>query len=106
MTEPEGKFSICADVVCKSVGGGKNAILLNIDNGYYYVLNEVAMMIWDGIKEGMTSAEMVATITNEFEVDRQQARADLRSFTGQLVKESILRAGRDDLASRGEGSEG
>jgi hypothetical protein len=106
MMEPRTRYRICADVVCKPVGDGDKAILLNIDNGYYYVMNEVAMRIWDGIKQGETTGAIVTAIVDEFDVKSERAQDDLQKFATQLQDEGIVKAYQDGRDAAEEGMQG
>ncbi len=66
------------------------AVLLHLDNGVYYTLNEVGSMAWE-LFDGVTSSEaIVATITEEYEVDTETVREDLRELLKDLATEGLV----------------
>ncbi len=54
-----------------------------------YVFNEVGARIWELVEAGRSQAAMVASLTAEFEVDPERARADLSTFL-EVLREAGL----------------
>lgn len=75
------------DVIFRTVG--TEAILLNLEGGLYFGLDDVGTRIWtllanhDG--EGVSRQ-----LTDEFDVTLDQARADVGSLIDQLVGRGLL----------------
>ena len=53
-------------------------------------LNETAANIWNYIAEGKSEDEMVAAMMNEYEVEEQQLRADIKKTVGILVAQGLV----------------
>ena len=66
------------------------AVLLDLDSQSYFGLDPVGTVIWEGISQSKTEAEIVEMITTEFEVDAEVARRDLRAFIEKLQKDKLI----------------
>ena len=54
------------------------------------VLNPVSKVIWEHLAEGTTEEELLQAITDEFDVELQEAKADLAEFLNELRKYNFL----------------
>lgn len=54
------------------------------------ILNEMARFIWEKIPEARDEGELLDFILDEYEVEREVAKADLEEFLGILRKEKII----------------
>ncbi|HEX6718858.1 MAG TPA: PqqD family protein [Pyrinomonadaceae bacterium] len=59
-------------VVATDFDGGEG-ILVDLNTKKYYQLNETAMVVWKGLENGKTVAEIVADITANYEVAPERA---------------------------------
>lgn len=66
------------------------AVLLNLDNGMYYSLNQVGTVIWELCDGHRTLAEILEKVCERFEVDGDQARQDLLTISSQLIEQKLL----------------
>ena len=67
----------------------EEAVVLNLDNGHYYVLNETGRRIWE-LLDGRRSLEQIAAqICREYEVGEQQALADVLKLVKELAAEGL-----------------
>ena len=53
-------------------------------------LNETAANIWNYIAEGKSEDEIVAAMMNEYEVEEQQLRADIKKTVEILVAQGLV----------------
>jgi hypothetical protein len=70
-----------------------SAILLHLDNKFYYSLNETGSLMWQLIEKSggsMTMAAMVEALCEHFDVTPEQARADAKEFIEDLAKEGLV----------------
>jgi len=67
-------------------------VLINLDSGYYYSLNEVGCFIFNQILKNKGIDDILDEIEGHFEVSQGKAREDLEEFMGTLEKEQIIRA--------------
>jgi hypothetical protein len=66
-------------------------VLLSIENGEYYNMNEVGSRIWILLEQPRTVAALLETLLAEFEVERAQCEREAQAFLGQLLKDKLLR---------------
>lgn len=66
-------------------------VLLSIENGEYYNMNEVGSRIWALLEKPMTVAALIEQLLAEFEVDRATCEQEAAVFLEQLQKDKLLR---------------
>jgi len=65
-------------------------VLINLETGYYYSLNEIGRFIFNRIYRGLNLEAILEGIIIDFQVSEDSAREDLDSFIRTLEEESIL----------------
>jgi hypothetical protein len=65
-------------------------VLLNVETGTYFGLDEVGALIWGLITEELDDEAIVTRITSDYDVDDMQARSDLHAFVDQLTAKGLL----------------
>lgn len=53
------------------------------------VLNETGKFFWNLLEKGGTEEEIVSSVCDEYEIDAQTVKSDLRDFTEYLKKHSV-----------------
>ncbi len=77
------------------------AVVLNLDNGHYYVLNQTGRSIWELLDGQRSVAQLASLICEEYKVDQQQALADVGKLMGELAAEGLVeKRQRQGLGSR------
>lgn len=66
-------------------------VLLSIENGEYYNMNEVGSRIWELLAKPLTVAALIDQLLTEFEVDRETCEKEAMAFLDQLQKDQLLR---------------
>jgi hypothetical protein len=84
----ETRLSIPPQVMSRLVGD--ETVLLNLSSGTYFGLDKVGKRIWETVSDGQDLAQTIAVITSEFDVDEDQAEADVIEFTSELVERGLL----------------
>ena len=74
-------------VACQ-VGG--EAVILHLDEGVYYGLNEVGARVWQLVQEELTVAEIVDAIVAEYGVDRAQCLGDIQELVAGLAEHKLV----------------
>lgn len=82
------KFKIPDNVLFQEVDG--EAVLLSLDEGCYYGLDELGTRIWKLIHQDLDRDQVVAAIVAEYEVEPEQARGDLDAFLSDLRESSLI----------------
>jgi len=86
---PEKKYSINSDrVVWRDIEG--EAVILNLDTGYYYNLNAVGSLIWQLLEEKKDISKIIETISKDYNISANRAKKDLDSLISDLKKEKLL----------------
>jgi hypothetical protein len=81
-------FKIAENVLFQEVDG--EAVLLSLDEGCYYGLDELGTRIWKLINQDLDSEGVVAAIVEEYEVEADQARRDLDRFLTDLRESGLI----------------
>ena len=68
------------------------AILVNLETGSYYSADQVGAVIWDGIENGMSVAQIVDAVTHAYAGDVADKQARVEAFLEQLQKERLVLA--------------
>ena len=69
----------------------EDTVLLDLDAGMYFGLNEVAGVAWSIIKEGTTVGALRARLLEEFAVEPEQLDTDLEELLVQLRDRRLIR---------------
>ncbi len=67
-------------------------VLLNLDSGHYYSLNESGRRIWELLDGKNTIPDIVNIICNEFDIEQKKAADDINSLVDDLLKEKLASA--------------
>ena len=84
----DAKLSIPPQVMSRLVGD--ETVLLDLATGVYFGLDGVGKRIWESVAEGNDLRQAVADIVAEYEVDEEQAQADVIEFASDLVTRGLL----------------
>jgi hypothetical protein len=75
-------------VLAESTAG--STVLLAVDSGTYYELNDVGSYVW-GVCDGTrTLAEIVALVVEEYDAPPETVEVDVRALVGELAREQLL----------------
>ena len=81
-------FKASRDVLFQEVGG--ETVLLDLASEQYFGLDEVGTRIWQLLNEGLGPGEMVDTLLDEYEVERERLEADVRELLGSLLEAGLI----------------
>lgn len=74
-------------------------VVINLEKGSYYCSLGVGAYLWQCLQQRADLATIEAAVVQGFGVAPERARADLRSFLGQLQREGLVRPARPDEAT-------
>ena len=74
-------------VVAQTVEG--QAVLLNLDNGSYFVLNDTGTEIWERV-DTMTAAEISNQLARIYAATEAAVAPTIEDFIDRLTKEGLL----------------
>ena len=66
-------------------------VMMNLDKGQYFMMNEVGSRIWEIASEPKTVEEIVRALLNEYEVEREQCENTVVEFLSELVKSDLIK---------------
>jgi pyrroloquinoline quinone biosynthesis protein D len=65
-------------------------VLLRLDDGSYYALDEVGAMIWELCDGERSLADVIARLCAEFDAPQSTVTADVVEFVDELWRERLL----------------
>lgn len=65
-------------------------IILNVDTGYYYNLDEIGTLVWNMAFDNKTADQIIAEILNNYETDERSARRDVRALLMEMQNEKLI----------------
>ncbi len=69
---------------------GKEFVILNLNSGAYFGLEDVGARVWSLLQEPRTLSAIQKTIVDEYAVDPQQCNQDLRTLVGKLIEAGLV----------------
>ena len=65
-------------------------IVAELTDGAYFELDPVGSLIWQELASGANVDDLVARVTEVFEVDADTARSDLLAFLADLIERGLV----------------
>lgn len=65
-------------------------VMMNLDKGEYFMMNEVGSRIWEIISEPINVKEIINTLRNEYEVDEEICKDTVIEFLGRLDNADLI----------------
>jgi hypothetical protein len=69
---------------------GAEQVILNLQDGVYYGLEDVGARIWQLLQKPTTIPAIVAALVREYDVDPARCERDLRALLGDLVARTLV----------------
>jgi phosphoribosylformylglycinamidine (FGAM) synthase PurS component len=88
MAETKPTVRVSASTMAREVQG--ETILLHLDSGEYFGLDDVATRIWQLIVEKGDLQQVEAAMLTEFDVDPNVLSADLQRVVDELVAKGLI----------------
>ena len=76
------------NVIAKMVG--TEMVLLDYDRGIYYGLNPVGARVWQLLRDGSTLEEIIAQLTDEYDVAPATLEADVAALLRDLEAKELV----------------
>jgi len=80
---------ISDDVVYRELSG--ESVLLNLNSGVYFGLDEIGTRIWYLLAEHGDSEKIIPMLIAEYDVSEAQLRADMSALIAQLSDKGLLK---------------
>lgn len=65
-------------------------VMMNLDKGQYFMMNQVGSRIWEIIKEPSTVNNIINTLIGEFQVEKNQCKENVVEFLGKLKNADLI----------------
>ena len=65
-------------------------VMMNLDKGQYFMMNEVGSRIWELITENTAVATIVETLLTEYNVDKETCENTVIEFLGRLEDADLI----------------
>lgn len=69
---------------------GNEAVLVNLDSGYYYILDNIATLIWLAMRDGATVDEEVRSLHATYDAPIETIQQGVKELLSELVLEGIF----------------
>ena len=66
-------------------------VMMNLDKGQYFMMNEVGSRIWELIEGNTPIVNIIATLTNEYDVDEETCENTVMEFLGRLKNADLIK---------------
>ena len=68
----------------------KEVVLLNIANGDYYNLDDIASIIWEDMKEAVEVRGLVSNLMEKYSVERSVCEKDVCALLNTFVEDGLV----------------
>lgn len=65
-------------------------VMMNLDKGEYFMMNEVGSRIWEIISEPINVRRIIDTLRSEYEVDEETCKDTVLEFLGRLNNADLI----------------
>jgi hypothetical protein len=82
------RLAIGEDVIARELDG--ETVLLNLETGIYFGLDEVGTRIWQLLGAGGPVQAILDTLASEYDAEREALERDLTHFLAQLEARGLV----------------
>ena len=65
-------------------------VMMNLDKGQYFIMNEVGSRIWEIIETPLSVKEVISKLREEYEVDEETCTETVLEFLESLNKDELI----------------
>jgi hypothetical protein len=65
-------------------------VMLNVQSGSYYGMDETAKVIWDHLGEPRSIGALVDHLLTRFAVDRETCEGEVLAFVNEMLKDELI----------------
>ena len=94
MISLEDSVVVDESVVFREYDG--ETVILNLQTGQYFALDEVGTRIWTLIRERQVLGTMLGALEMEYDASRERLKADLLQLVDQLTADGLVTVQRAD----------
>ena len=86
----EEKFVRADDVTLRTMAGEHFLIVLNAGESKMFNLNGMGLWFWTQFEKPRTKSELLETMLDEYEIDRDTAITEIDRFLGYLKEKALI----------------
>ena len=86
--EKDQVISISSEALFQEVGG--EMVLLDLASESYFGLDEVGARVWGLLSDDKNVGQILDTLLQEYEVDRETLEADVEELLGSLLEAGLI----------------
>ncbi len=75
-------------VISETIDG--ETIIINLESGNYFSLNESGGSLWQGIAANASRAAMLQSLCQRYQLKIEEAQADIEKFFARLLQENLI----------------
>ncbi|MFW6352516.1 MAG: lasso peptide biosynthesis PqqD family chaperone [Bacteroidota bacterium] len=68
----------------------EEVVMMNIDKGEYYGLDEIGSRIWQILEKPVHFNDIIQTLTDEYDVEETTCRDDVTAFLKELHEKDLI----------------
>ena len=87
-------LTVSKDVVFRDLDG--ESVLLHLESGRYYGLDEVGSRIWTLLTKGETIAEIETQLLSEYEVEQSRLHSDIVKLLREFMNNGLVAINEDN----------
>jgi hypothetical protein len=72
------------------------AVILDLESGVYYGLNETGNQIWQWLQQPKTESEIIALVLEEYDVTPEQGAKDVKALLEEMIEAKIITLAEDE----------
>lgn len=65
-------------------------VMMDLEKGQYFMLNEVAGDIWELIKKPMSVEDIITSLINEYEVEREECESSVKDLLHNMHHANLV----------------
>ncbi|WP_457939794.1 PqqD family protein [Mesorhizobium sp. 10J20-29] len=85
------KLVLAPKVSAKSLGENEGGVLLKLDSGEMFTVNDTTMTVLGALEDGIDFGELVSRLSDVFDVDREVLESDLVEIAQDLLEQQLIR---------------
>jgi len=84
----DDRFACNEEILSNTIDG--EVVMMSIEQGYYYGLDEIGSQIWEKLKTGVTLRNIVDQLLQDYDVNREKCERDLLKLMDDLVENDLV----------------
>ncbi|MCK5683208.1 PqqD family protein [bacterium] len=82
------KYTINPDLIEKI--SNNILIVISLEDKNVHCSNEIGILIWQNLKDGKSTKEILENITSNYDIDVTTAEKDMEEFVAELLKNNLI----------------